>query len=283
MRVAVTGAAGLLGTTLVPLWRAAGADVTAWTHQDVDVTDRGAAFDAVRTARPDVVLHAAAFTDVDGAEAAPETAMRVNEGGSAVIAAACAAHGATMIYLSSDYVFGGSGSVPIPPDAPLAPAGAYARSKAAGEAATRGGARDWLIIRTGWVFGPGGKNFVDTMRQRAQDGQPSRVVNDQHGAPTSTALIAGVVWRLVSGGRRGVWHVTPSGATTWFGVAQQVYRAAGADASLVSPCSSAELGRRAPRPVWAVLETRATAEALGEPLPPWQRDVDAYVKSGTRN
>jgi dTDP-4-dehydrorhamnose reductase len=283
LRVAVTGAGGLLGTTLVPLWRAAGADVTAWTRSDVDVTDRRAVDDAVRAARPEVVLHGAAFTDVDGAEDAPDAALRVNEGGTAAVAAACAAHGAAMIYVSSDYVFGGTATAPIPPDAPLAPAGAYARSKAAGEAATRAGTRDWLIVRTGWVFGPGGKNFVDTMRQRAQGAQPSRVVNDQHGAPTSTAFIAEVAWRLVSAGHRGVWHVTPSGATTWFGVAQEVYRAAGADASLVSPCSSAELARRAPRPAWSVLDSRATAEALGQPLPPWQRDVDAYVRMGTLN
>jgi dTDP-4-dehydrorhamnose reductase len=138
-----------------------------------------------------------------------------------------------------------------------------------------------MIARTGWVFGPGGRNFVDTMRERAANRTPSRVVQDQHGAPTSSRFIASVLLELVKAGSGGVWHVAPSGSTTWFEVARLIYTAAGADPALVSPCDSAELGRPAPRPRFAVLDTAATARALGRPLPPWQRDVESYVTTGS--
>ena len=148
MRVGVTGADGLLGSILVPLWRTAGDEVVAWTLADFDVTDGPAVLRAVRAAEPDVVVHAAAYTAVDRAETEPELVMRVNRDGAAHVAAACDAAGARCVYISTDYVFGGEAAAPIPVDAPLRPAGVYARSKAEGERALAG-RRGMLIARSG--------------------------------------------------------------------------------------------------------------------------------------
>ena len=281
MRVGVTGAGGLLGRTLVPLWRAAGVDIVEWTHAALDVTDAAAVRRAVADAAPDAVVHLAAWTDVDGAEAQPEASLAVNAGGTRHVAEACAARGARCIYVSSDYVLNGDGGAPLATDAPLRPAGVYARGKAEGEAATRAAGGRWLIARTGWVYGPHGKNFVDTMAQRARGGVASAVVDDQEGAPNSTRFIASVLLQLARQDRAGLWHVATAGTASWFDVARVVYRAAGADPALVTPQSSASAARPAARPSYSVLDTSATVAALGHPLPPWERDVEAYVETGT--
>lgn len=279
MRVGVTGADGLLGSTLVPLWRTAGDEVVAWTLADFDVTDGPAVLRAVRAAEPDVVVHAAAYTAVDRAETEPELVMRVNRDGAAHVAAACDAVGARCVYISTDYVFGGEAAAPIPADAPLRPAGVYARSKAEGERALAE-RRGMLIARSAWMFGPHGANFVDTMRRAAAEGRRVRVVNDQHGAPTSARLVAEVLWALVRGGASGVRHVVAAGATTWFEVARVVYAAAGADTGLVEPCTTAESGRAAPRPRYSVLDAAATVRDVGRPLPVWEDHVRSYVLTG---
>ncbi len=280
MRVAVTGAAGLLATTLVPLWRRAGAEVIAWTRAELDVTDRRAVVLAVAETRPDALVHAAAWTDVDGAEAHPAEAWRVNVGGAEHVAEACAASGARLVMVSTDYVFDGAGRRPIEPGTVPAPLGAYGRSKAAGEAAVaRAGAR-CLLLRTGWLYGPGGRNFVDAMAASARAGRAATVVDDQHGAPTSARLVAEAAWRLLGAGSGGPWHVAAAGATTWWAVARSVYRAAGADPELVRPCSSAALGRPAARPAYAVLDCALTERALGGPLPAWEPQLQSYVAGG---
>ena len=256
-------------------------EVTAWTRAAFDVTSGSDVHAAIVAAKVEAVVHLAAWTNVDGAEADPDTAMKVNRDGAAHVAAACRSAGATCIYVSSDYVLQGDRDEPLPPGAPVRPRGVYAMSKAAGEAEVRDAGGAWLIARTGWVYGPGGRNFIDTMRALAGEGKAVRVVDDQHGAPTSTRLIAGVLRVLLAGRRTGIWHVAPAGSTTWYHVARAVYAAAGADVALVSPCTTAEAGRAAPRPGFSVLDTDATAQALGHALPPWQRDVKAYVATGT--
>ncbi len=280
MRVGVTGANGLLGTTLVPLWRKAGADVVTWDLSDFDVRDADAVRRAVARTRPEVVVHAAAYTAVDRAEAEPDVAVAVNRDGTANVCRACAEVGARIVYVSTDYVFDGSATAPIPVDARRAPLGAYARGKAEGEARVEASGAAWAIVRSAWVFGRGGPNFVDTVRKAAAEGRPLKVVNDQVGAPTSTRLLAEGLWGLVRKGVTGTWHLTAAGTASWFQVARAVYGAAGADQALVDPCTTAEAGRAAPRPAYSVLDCRATATALGVPLPPWEKHVTAYVRSG---
>ena len=280
MKVGVTGSGGLLGRTLVPLWREAGAEVLAWTRADFDVTDAAAATRVIGAARPDAIVHAAAWTDVDGAEREESSAMRANRDGAANVAAAAAAARATLLHVSTDYVFDGSARTPLPPGANPAPLGAYARSKAAGEAAVRGSSADWAIVRSGWIYGPGGRNFVDTMKQAARDARSVAVVDDQVGAPTSVRLLAEALWALLTARARGIWHVAAAGETSWYGLARVVYEAAGVDPSRVKACTSAESGRAAPRPAWAVLDCRATVTALGVPMPAWDEQVRAYVMTG---
>ncbi|MFI5206492.1 MAG: dTDP-4-dehydrorhamnose reductase [Gemmatimonadales bacterium] len=280
MKVGVTGSGGLLGRTLVPVWREAGAEVLAWTRADFDVTDAAQAARVIGAARPDAIVHAAAWTDVDGAEREESSAMRANRDGSANVAAAAAACRAALLHISTDYVFDGSARTPIAPGAAPAPLGAYARSKAAGETAVRESGSDWAIVRTGWAYGPHGRNFVDTMKQAANAGRSVAVVDDQVGAPTSVRLLAEALWALLAARARGIWHVAAAGETSWYGVARAVYEAAGADPSRVKACTSAEARRAAPRPAYGVLDCGATVTALGAPLAAWDEQVRAYVKTG---
>lgn len=280
MRVGVTGANGLVGTALLPLWRRAGADVVGWTLDDFDVRDAGAVRSAIVAARPEVVLHLAAYTDVDRAEAEPDVALAVNGDGTAHVAAACREAGARIVYVSTDYVFDGTARGPIAPDAPRAPLGAYARGKAAGEAAAEASGVPWAVARTGWVYGPAGRNFVDTVRGAAGERRPLRVVDDQVGAPTSARLVAEALWALVTRGCTGFWHLAAAGAASWFEVARAIYSGVGADPALVAPCTTAEAARAAPRPANSVLDCRRTEAAIGLALPPWGEQVAAYVRTG---
>ncbi len=276
----MTGADGLLGGTLVPLWRRAGADVVAWTVRDFDVRDAAAVRRAIVGAGPDVVLHLAAYTDVDRAEAEPEVALAVNGDGAANVAAACRAAGAHLVHLSTDYVFDGTATAPIAPATPRAPIGVYARGKAVGEAAVEAAGGAWTIVRTAWAYGPGGRNFVDTVRAAAAEGRSLRVVNDQVGAPTSVRLVAEGLWGLVARRVTGHWHLAAAGAASWFEVARAVYGFTQAEPARITPCSSRDAARAARRPAYSVLDCRATEAVLGVPLPAWQEHVATYVRTG---
>lgn len=276
----MTGSNGLLGTTLVPLWRRVGADVVGWTRGDFDVRDGVAMRRAIVAARPDVVVHAAAYTAVDRAEGEPELAMAVNRDGTAAVCAAGREVGARVVYISTDYVFDGSAREPVPPSARPAPLGAYARSKAEGERVARASGVASLIVRTGWLYGPAGRNFVDEMRAAAAAARGVAVVDDQVGAPTSARLVSEGLWGLVRAGVGGVWHLAAAGAASWYEVAQVVFGESGAPAELVSRCSTAAAGRAAPRPAYSVLDCRETASRIGVRLPTWEDHVRAYVRTG---
>ncbi|MBI4542150.1 MAG: dTDP-4-dehydrorhamnose reductase [Gemmatimonadetes bacterium] len=279
MRVGVTGSNGLLGRTLVTLWRRAGADVLGWTRGDFDVRDGVATRRAIVAARPDVVVHAGAYTAVDRAEAEPELAMAVNRDGTAAVCAAGREVGARVVYVSTDYVFDGSAREPVPPSARPAPLGAYARSKAEGERAAQASGVASLIVRTGWVYGPAGRNFVDEMRAAAAARRGVTVVDDQVGAPTSARLVSEGLWALVRAGAGGVWHLAAAGAASWFDVARLVFGESGAPVDLVARCSAAAAGRAAPRPAYSVLDCRETARRIGVGLPAWEDHVRAYVRT----
>ena len=264
----------------MPLWRGAGVDVVGWTIGDFDVRDDAATRRAIADARPDVVVHAAAYTAVDRAETEPDTAMAVNRDGTANVCEACHEAGSRLVYLSTDYVFDGSARAPIAPGTPVAPLGAYGRSKAEGERVVRDRAVDWLMVRAGWLFGPGRDTFVSVMRDAAAARRPVTVVHDLVGAPTSTAFVAEALWGLVAKGERGVWHLAPRGSASWLDVAREVFAQVGAPGDLVTPCTAAESGRAARRPAFTVLDTSRTERALGTTFPAWQRDVRAFAGSG---
>ena len=281
MKALVTGAGGLLGHALLRVLGRLGVQVEATGRRELDVAQPGAVRRAVATASPDVVFHCAAYTAVDRAEAEPERAFAVNEGGAANVAAAAATAGALMIYPSTDYVFAGDSAVPCRPDDATAPRNVYGRSKLAGEEAVRRSGARHLIVRTSWLFGAGGRNFVDAALARARKGERLRVVDDQTGRPTWTDELARAVAELARGGREGIHHLACSGQATWRELAQEALRLAGV-VGTVEAVSTEEFGAAAPRPRWSVLDVSATEAALGRPMPSWQDALAMYLGGAAR-
>jgi dTDP-4-dehydrorhamnose reductase len=268
----VTGAGGMLGRDLVEMVRDQGAAVTALSRRDLDITDPAAVTAAVRGARPDVVVNCAAWTNVDLAEAREDEALAVNGAGAAHVAAACARAGAALIQLSTDYVFAGTAARPYAEDAEPAPAGAYGRTKLAGERAVLEHLPDsGYVLRTAWLYGPHGGNFVRTMIRLERERPTVTVVDDQHGQPTSTAALAERILAL-AGARApaGIYHATCSGQATWFGLAREVFALIGADPGRVVAMPSTQLDRPAPRPGYSVLAHGAWARVGLGSLPDWR-------------
>lgn len=282
MKLLVTGGGGLLGGALARAAAARGHRVVAPDRRSLDVTDRDAPGRVVESERPDAVLHCAAYTDVDGAEADPGTAMEVNAAGTGRVARAAAAVGSLLFYPGTDYIFDGEGDAPYAPDDPPRPINAYGRSKAAGEEEARAAGR-WLVVRTSWLYGPGGRNFVDRVRRRAARGEEMRVVDDQRGRPTWTGSLAPALVQLVerapgeAGGR--VLHLADRGVTTWYGLAREVVEREGCHASVL-PISSEAWGAPARRPRNAVLEIASGEEALGRPMPHWRDSLGRHLEGG---
>jgi len=270
----VTGAGGMLGRDLVSVLSAAGHDVTAARRADLDITDATAVKAAV--AGHDVVVNAAAWTDVDGAEADEAAATAVNGTGTRHVAAACAATGARLLHVSTDYVFPGDATAPYPEDAPTDPVNGYGRSKLAGEVAVRDLLPDTgYIVRTAWLYGAHGPNFVATMLRLAQSRDIVDVVDDQRGQPTWSFALAEQLVRLglaaVDGtARAGAYHGTASGETTWFGLARAVFEEAGLNPARVHPTTSDKFVRPARRPAFSVLGHDRWAAAGLAPLPHWR-------------
>jgi len=268
----VTGAAGMLGRDLIALLSARGADVTGLDHAALDTTDAAATRGALRTCEPDVVVNCAAWTAVDAAESAEEAALAINGHGAAHLAAACQETGATLVQVSTDYVFDGTASEPYAEDHPPAPRTAYGRTKLAGEQAVLSALpSSGYVVRTAWLYGAHGHNFVATMIARAQAGAPVTVVDDQHGQPTWTADVARQIHALIAfGAPAGIYHATSSGHTSWHGLAREVFALTGADPALVSPVLTSAYPRPAPRPAYSVLGHHTWAKAGIEPIGDWQ-------------
>jgi dTDP-4-dehydrorhamnose reductase len=268
----VTGAGGMLGRDLLSVL--SGADVTALTRADLDITDATAVKAAV--AGHDVVVNAAAWTDVDGAEADEAAATAVNGTGTRHVAAACAATGARLLHVSTDYVFPGDATTPYPEDAPTDPVNGYGRSKLAGEVAVRDLLPDTgYVVRTAWLYGEHGRNFVATMLRLAASRDTVDVVDDQRGQPTWSFALAEQIVRLglaahAGAAPPGAYHGTASGETTWFGLARAVFADAGLDPARVRPTTSDRFVRPARRPAFSVLGHDRWATAGLAPLPHWR-------------
>jgi len=268
----VTGASGMLGHDLTALLRSSGADVTPLDHSQLDITDAAAATAAVASIGPDIVVNCAAWTAVDEAEAHEDEALAVNGDGAANLAAACASTGARLVLPSTDYVFSGTGTTPYAEDDPTGPRTAYGRTKLAGEQAVLRMLPDaGYVLRTAWLYGEHGPNFVRTMIRLEAARETVAVVDDQHGQPTWTTDVAQQILRLLEAGAKpGIYHATSTGQTTWLGLARAVFGLLGADPGRVRPISSADLARPAPRPAYSVLGHRASDRAGLAPLPDWR-------------
>ena len=277
MDVVVTGAGGQLGAQLVADWT--DDTVTPLTHDDLDVTDVGAVLSAIGELAPEVVVNCAAWTAVDACEQDPARAHRVNALAPWWLARACREVGARLVHVSTDYVFGGAAPVRADGSArgwtefdAVDPHSVYGRSKAAGEALVRSTLREHHVVRTAWVCGAHGRNFVTTMLELADRGGPVRVVDDQFGSPTFTADLSVALRQLAASDRYGTWHRTNAGHTSWHGLAAAVFELADRDVDL-GPQPSSALDRPAPRPPWSVLDaTHATTAGLS-PLPAWREGL----------
>jgi dTDP-4-dehydrorhamnose reductase len=267
VRVLVTGAGGQLGTEVVAVLGAGGHDVTAAGHGRLDVGDRDAVLGAITSLRPDAVVHTAAWTAVDACEGDPDRAWRVNAMGCRYVADACARTGAHLCAVSTDYVFDGDQPQPYTEWDRTNPLNAYGRSKEGGEREVLALAPGPSLVRTSWLAGAAGPNFVTTMLRLAAGEGEVPVVADQHGCPTFARDLAQGVARLVVGRYPGVWHMTNQGPTTWWALARATFALAGADEDRVVPITTAELApaRPARRPPNSVLDNAALRLA-GLPL-----------------
>lgn len=285
MRVLVTGVTGQVGGCLVGLPPPSGIEWIAAARGILDLAEPELIEAVIERLAPELVVNCAAYTAVDRAESEPEIADRVNHLGAGALARACGRRDLAMIQLSTDYVFDGTKAAPYQPDDPVGPLGVYGASKEAGERAVRAGCPRHLILRTSWVYGPSGGNFVRTMLRLGQERDALRVVADQYGAPTSAVELAGALaslaGRMAAGWRApaGTWHLTAAGSTTWHGFAEAIFdHAAPATGRRprVEPVSTAEYRTAAPRPANSRLDCRATRGDLGLALGPW-RDALAPV------
>jgi dTDP-4-dehydrorhamnose reductase len=261
----------MLGRDLVAVLN--GREVLPLRRVDLDVTDAHAAAALVRPG--DVVVNCAAWTDVDGAEEHEAEAFAVNALGVANLARACAAVGATLVQVSTDYVFAGDATVPYAEDAPLAPRSAYGRTKAAGEWAV-GAHRPprAYVVRTAWLYGRHGRSFPATMLRLSAERDVLDVVDDQRGQPTWSRDVAERIVRLVEAGApSGVYHATSSGEATWFDLARRVLDLAGLDPQRVHPVDSSRFARPARRPAYSVLGHDGWAPAGLPPMPAWDEAV----------
>jgi len=288
VKVLVTGAGGQVGRALRAL-APAGAQVSSFTHQDLDIGDAHAVGRAVREHAPQVIVNAAAYTAVDRAESEPQLAQRVNATGAGILAVAAYECGARLVHISTDYVFDGNACTPYMPQAPTQPRGVYGRSKLAGEQSVLAAlpARA-IVLRTAWIYAAQGRNFVHTMLRLMQANGAVRVVADQLGSPTAAASVAEAIWRLLAHPEiSGVHHWTDAGTASWYDFAVAIAEE-GATLGLitrpvtVTPIRTADYPTPAQRPAYSVLDCSSLA-GLGIPPVHWRarlRGVLGQIRNG---
>ena len=276
----VVGAAGQLGTDLMKVLD--GRHVVGLTRADLDITDSSAVTEAVRSAAADVVVNATAYTAVDAAETDEPAAVAVNSLAPGSLAAACAAAGSRFVHVSTDYVFAGDATSPYDESAPTDPRSAYGRTKLAGELAVARELASAYVVRTAWVYGASGNNFVKTMARLEHNRDTVSVVDDQRGSPTwSFDLARGLVALGESGAAGGVYHCTNSGETTWLGFTRAIFEELGADPARVLPTTTDAFPRPAPRPAYSVLANGRWLAAGLAPMQPWRAALhEAFAVAG---
>jgi len=278
LRILLTGPTGQVGSALLDTLPSLG-EVLPADRSNLDLSRPDSIRAAVRAARPDVIVNAAAYTAVDSAETEEALAFRVNRDGPAILAEEAAKLGALLVHFSTDYVFDGEKSAPyVETDAPD-PLNAYGRSKLAGERAIQASGCRHLIFRTSWVYSITGKNFLVTMLRLARDGQPVRVVDDQRGAPTSSRMIAAATAEALTklGEHPGLYHMSAAGRTTWCGFARTIFREAGIPAQVV-PIASSDYPTPARRPRNSVLDNGLLV-TNGIRLPAWESGLQEVLST----
>lgn len=252
MKILVTGANGMLGQDLCPILEKNGYSVIRTDINNLDITNLEMVDSVLAKVKPDIVIHCAAYTNVDKAEEDFDTALNINGFGTENIAKICGKNEITLLYISTDYVFKGVNSVPLKPSDEVSPLNNYGLTKWEGEKAVQKYCKKYYICRTSWLYGIHGKNFVETMLSFA-DKPELKVVNDQAGCPTWTIELAKAIIKVINRMPYGIYHTCGGGYTTWYGFAKKIFELAGVNANL-KPCKTEEFPRPAKRPVYSVMD-----------------------------
>jgi dTDP-4-dehydrorhamnose reductase len=277
-KVLITGAHGQLGRALAGVCTERGVEFEGRDLDTLDIGDAAAVTEWIESSAPDVVINCAAFTAVDDCESDETSALRVNGTAVGHLAKACNTVAARLVQISTDYVFAGDGDRPYREDDPVAPISAYGRTKLRGEELA-GEARRHLVVRTAWLYGHGGRNFVEAIRGQIDDGAGSlKVVADQRGSPTFCVDLAEAVLDLIGAEIDGVVHAANTGETTWHGFALAIAGLLGKDVEVLG-VSTEEFPRPAPRPAYSVLDTSRLSDVLGRGMPPWEDALARYLEA----
>ena len=280
-KVLVVGCKGMLGHDLLevlePLRERDEVEVEGCDLPEADITDGEGMVRLVTARRPGVIINCAAYTDVDGCETHREEAMAVNGRGAGNLARAANEVGAKLVHVSTDFVFDGRKEGAYSEEDEPRPLSVYGESKLEGERAVASTARDYVIVRTAWLFGVAGECFPKAILKQAREGKALRVVDDQRGSPTHTLDLAEATWRLVEADAKGVYHGAGSGTCTWFEFAEEICRQGGVRVE-IEPIDSAELGRPARRPANSVLDSSKLTEATGYAFPSWRQGLRTFLE-----
>lgn len=275
-KVLITGANGQLGKELVELFTEKGFEVYGFGRDKMDITNQAQVQEVISTLKPDIVLHSAAHTQVDLAESEPEQAFSINAYGTRNVAVAAGAVGAKLVYISTDYVFDGTTDEPYSEFSPTSPLGVYGKSKLAGEQFVRDLHSKFFIVRTSWVYGKHGDNFVKTMLKLGEGRKELSVVADQIGCPTYTLDLATSILELVNSEKYGVYHITNSGSCSWYEFAKFIFEQANMDVN-VHPCTTNDFPRPAPRPAYSVLNHMSLKINMLTPVQNWKMALKSYL------
>ncbi len=276
MRILITGAGGMLGLTLCAHLKQCGHETLEFSKEKLDVTSFIQVESVLSSCgKLDLVVHCAAYTKVDQAESEPDLAYLVNAYGTENVAIACNKNKVPMLYFSTDYVFDGEQTKPYRTWDLTHPLSIYGKSKLAGEAAVQRYLNQFYIVRTSWLYGPYGKNFVDTILGAAEQNKPLRVVSDQKGSPTYTVSLSAMVAELIKTQRFGIYHATDDGLTTWFDFACEITKHLNIE---ITPIDTKEMPRPATRPKYSALDKTTLITTIGHRPPPWQESLQAYLQ-----
>lgn len=278
MKVLVTGVKGQLGHDVVGELEKRGLEAVGVDIEEMDITDAFSVERVIKEAAPDAVIHCAAYTAVDAAEEHEELCRRVNGEGTANIAGVCKELDCKMIYISTDYVFGGEGERPWEPEDERAPKSVYGQTKYEGELAVQNTLDKYFIVRIAWVFGINGSNFVKTMLKLSKTRKSLTVVNDQFGSPTYTYDLAKLLVDMVQTEKYGVYHATNEGVCSWYEFACAIFKEAGIEMEVL-PVSTAEYGAKAQRPANSRMSKEKLTQNGFRKLPPWQDALARYLKA----
>ena len=283
MKILITGANGMVAQAAAAHCALIGDEVVATTRQELDIADREAVFQTLRSERPDAVLNCAAYTDVDGAETNQDASRRVNTYGVQYLAEATREYNARFVTISTDYVFDGESLGFYDEDARPNPRGVYAETKYEGELAAAKANERSIVVRSGWIYGSGGTNFLSVMHRLLGEGKKIKAIRDSYGTPTFARDLAMRLRDLAATDATGIFHVTNSGeGTSYLGFAEKVCEIGGFDPELIEPVAHADLKRPAPRPVSSKLASVRMQELGLAPLPEWEKALAEFLESEVR-